>query len=183
MLRFLQWLLRREGLLRVANPVFGRFNPFLPEHRRDPYATWRRLREAEPVYYHKAFGAWMCTRYEDVQHVLRDKNFSTDRSEVPLVKWITRLTGSTAVMFEPGVILQFGGASDKALIIDANGATPSLTQTGSLEYRREWGESVLLPDGRVLALGGSEVKNELDVATERRVNETAASDGSEGEGQ
>lgn len=91
MLRFLQWLLRRERLLRAANPLFGRFNPFLPEHRRDPHLTWRRLRDAEPVYFHKALSCWICTRYDDVLHVLRDKNFSTDRSDVPLMKWITRL--------------------------------------------------------------------------------------------
>jgi cytochrome P450 len=90
--RFLQWLTRQERLLRLLGPLFGRFNPFLPEHRRNPHATWRALRETEPVYRSRIFGAWMLTRYDDVQHVLRDRNFTTDRSQVPLMKLIARLT-------------------------------------------------------------------------------------------
>ena len=96
MLRLLQWTFRQDAILRAARPVFGLFNPFLPEHRRDPHATWRRLRETAPVYRSRAFGAWMCTRYDDVLHVLRDENFTTDRSEVPVVKWITRMTRDDA---------------------------------------------------------------------------------------
>lgn len=92
MFRFLQWLTRRERFLRLLGPLFGRFNPFLPEHRRDPHATWRTLRQLEPVYRSRIFGAWMLTRYDDVQHVLRDRNFTTDRSEVPVMKLIARLT-------------------------------------------------------------------------------------------
>jgi cytochrome P450 len=92
MLRMLQWLLRKDAILRALSPAFGPFNPFLPAHRQDPHATWRRLRETDPVFYHRAFGAWLCTRHEDVLHVLRDDNFTTDRSEVPLVKWVSRMT-------------------------------------------------------------------------------------------
>jgi cytochrome P450 len=91
MLRFLQWLLRREGLLRALRPAFGRFNPFLPEHRRDPHTTWRALRESDPVYRSRAFGAWICTRYDDVLHVLRDPNFTTDRSANPAMKLVMRM--------------------------------------------------------------------------------------------
>ncbi|MGI9590552.1 MAG: cytochrome P450 [Myxococcota bacterium] len=92
MLRMLQWMLRRDTILRALGPVLGPFNPFTPQHRRDPHQTWRRLREADPVAYNRVFGAWLCTRYEDVLHVLRDDNFTTDRSEVPIVRWITRKT-------------------------------------------------------------------------------------------
>ncbi len=91
-LRLLQWLIARERLLRLASPLLGRFNPFLPEHRRDPHATWRALRSTEPVYRSRAFGAWLMTRYEDVLHVLRDRNFTTDRSEVPLMRFVMRMT-------------------------------------------------------------------------------------------
>ncbi|MEE8581352.1 MAG: cytochrome P450 [Myxococcota bacterium] len=94
MFRFLQWLTRQERLLRLMRPLFGRFNPFLPEHRRDPHATWRALRSEAPVYRSRVFGAWLLTRYQDVLHVLRDRNFTTDRSEVPLMKLIARLTRS-----------------------------------------------------------------------------------------
>jgi cytochrome P450 len=92
MLRQLQWMMRQDAILKVLGPAFGPFNPFRPEHRADPHASWRRLRETDPVYYHRVFGAFLCTRYEDVLHVLRDRNFTTDRSEVPLVKWVTWMT-------------------------------------------------------------------------------------------
>jgi cytochrome P450 len=91
-LRLIQWLTRRERLLRGLDPLFGRFNPFLVEHRRDPHDTWRTLREAEPVYRSRVFGAWLCTRYEDVLHVLGSPDFTTDRSEVPVMKLVARLS-------------------------------------------------------------------------------------------
>jgi cytochrome P450 len=93
MLRFIQWLTRRERLLGWLNPFFGRFNPFLPSHRRDPHATWRAMREADPVYWHPIFRIWMLTRYDDVLHVLRDPNFTTDRSSVPVMRAATRMAG------------------------------------------------------------------------------------------
>jgi cytochrome P450 len=94
MLRFLQWLTRQEWLLRVLSPLFGRFNPLTPEHRRDPQTTWRPLREATPIYRSRAFGAFICTRYDDVLHMLRDPHFSTDRSAVPLMRLLGRLSRS-----------------------------------------------------------------------------------------
>jgi pimeloyl-[acyl-carrier protein] synthase len=88
----IQKLTQREGLMRALNPLFGHFNPFLPAHRSDPHATWRALRESRPIYWHPVFRVWMLTRYEDALFVLRDRNFSTDRSAVPLMRWITRMT-------------------------------------------------------------------------------------------
>lgn len=92
MLRFLQWLLRRELLLRALGPAFGRFNPFLPEHRVDPHATWRDLRENAPVYRSRIFGGFLFTRYDDVLRILRDPVFSTDRSETAAMKLIMGVT-------------------------------------------------------------------------------------------
>ena len=34
----------------LLSPVFGKFNPFLPTFRTDPYTPLRRLRESAPVY-------------------------------------------------------------------------------------------------------------------------------------
>ena len=91
MFRFLQWIIARERLMRLLSPVFGLFHPFLPEHRRDPHTTWRRLREEAPVYRSRALGSWIVTRYDDVQHVLRDPNFTTDRKDVFLMRVATRM--------------------------------------------------------------------------------------------
>lgn len=89
-LRVIQWLLSHDRLVKLASPVFGAFNPFRPEHRNDPHASWRALRSRTPVYRSRALGCWVLTRYDDVSYVLRDRNFTTDRSEVPLVKLISR---------------------------------------------------------------------------------------------
>lgn len=72
-----------------------------------------------------------------------------------------RSTSSSAAMFAPGRILQFGGASNQAVVIDINGATPVVTATGSLSSRRDLVNAAILPDGTVLATGGSEVYNTL----------------------
>lgn len=73
---------------------------------------------------------------------------------------LTRWT-SSPVMFQPGRILQFGGISTAALMIDINGAAPVVTSTQPLSTARQWVSATALPDGRVLATGGSEVENEL----------------------
>jgi cytochrome P450 len=91
MLRFIQWLVRQERLLRVLRPAFGRFHPFLAEHRRDPQTTWRALRDGDRLYRSRLFQTFIATRYDDVAHVLRDPHFSTDRSEVPAMRWIARM--------------------------------------------------------------------------------------------
>ncbi len=62
---------------------------------------------------------------------------------------------TTAVMFEPGKILFFGGSTRKALVIDVTSGNPVVTQTGSISGIRHWVNGTLLPDGRVLATGGS----------------------------
>jgi cytochrome P450 len=92
MLRFLQWLLARERFLRMVRPLFGRFAPFDAAYRRDPHSQWRALREEAPVYRSRVFGTWVLTRYEDVLTVLRDKNFTTDRSNTAAMKFTARLT-------------------------------------------------------------------------------------------
>ena len=64
-------------------------------------------------------------------------------------------------MFQPGRILQIGGASSAALVIDINGAQPVVTSTQSMSTQRQWVSATVLPDGRVLGTGGSPVENQL----------------------
>ncbi len=72
-------------------------------------------------------------------------------------------TGSdaSAAMFRPGKILQFGGSSSSALVIDITGGAPVVSQTQQVSTQRRLVNATILADGRVLATGGSDVWNEL----------------------
>jgi cytochrome P450 len=52
------------------------FDPGSPEFRLDPYPTYRRLREVDPIH---QFGdsVWILTRYDDCVRVLEDSRLST----------------------------------------------------------------------------------------------------------
>jgi YVTN family beta-propeller protein len=76
---------------------------------------------------------------------------------------------NSAVMFAPGRILQAGGngyfngdgypASNMATIVDINGPAPVLTETAPMSLARRYINLVVLPDGRVVATGGTRVGN------------------------
>jgi len=68
---------------------------------------------------------------------------------------------ASAVMFRPGKILQFGGKWNGALVIDLTAMKPKATTSGSMSSIRQWVNGTVLPDGRVLATGGSAVVNQL----------------------
>lgn len=53
---------------------------FGPEMVADPYPVYRELRETDPVHWHEPFGAWLLTRYDDVNSVLHDPRFSAERT-------------------------------------------------------------------------------------------------------
>jgi len=68
---------------------------------------------------------------------------------------------ASAAMFRPGRILQFGGASNGAVVIDITSGTPVVTPTSSMSTQRRLVNAAVLPNGKVLATGGSQVNNEL----------------------
>jgi YVTN family beta-propeller protein len=81
---------------------------------------------------------------------------------------------SSAAMFSPGRILQYGGNSNQSIVIDINGAgatpTPTITNSGAMLRQRRWSVATILPNGRVLATGGSRVRNEMtDVSYEAEI--------------
>ena len=85
MLRQLQRLVASDRAMRALGLVAGPFHPWHPDVRRDPYPTWRRLRERAPLVRVRLLGAWAAGRYADVERILRDRCFSTDRSGVPMI--------------------------------------------------------------------------------------------------
>jgi YVTN family beta-propeller protein len=70
-------------------------------------------------------------------------------------------SASSVAMFRPGRIILFGSKSSNATIIDITGAAPVVSATQSLSSIRRWVNATVLADGRVLATGGTTVKNEL----------------------
>ena len=68
---------------------------------------------------------------------------------------------ASAAMFSPGRILQFGGNSNGAVVIDINGSTPSVTTTAAMASQRRLATATLMANGRVLATGGSPVWNDI----------------------
>lgn len=143
---------------------------------------WRRLTgNAVPrplPYYPRMFvapngktffaGEWKDTRYFDPSGDGRWEQV------IPRVKEITRDYGS-AVMYEPGKIIYIGGGGHRldrdqlpentAEIIDLNQASPRWSLTGSMAFRRRHMNATLLPDGQILATGGTSSKG-FNVATE-----------------
>ena len=71
------------------------FNPMDPEFLADPYPTYHRLRDEDPVH-HSPLDFWVLTRYEDVAAVLRDPRFIKE----PLVSMVAARFG---VSVPPGV--------------------------------------------------------------------------------
>ncbi len=73
---------------------------------------------------------------------------------------------TTAVMYQPGKVIQFGGESNAAVLIDISSAEvgiskPTITPTAPLSSQRRLVSGTVLPDGKVLATGGSSVWNEM----------------------
>lgn len=75
-----------------------------------------------------------------------------------------KVSGSQ-VMYAPGKILIAGGgqvnnddpstATNQAVILDVNGATPVATATSAMNSARNWGNLTVLPNGEVFANGGT----------------------------
>ncbi|MGQ0621998.1 MAG: PA14 domain-containing protein [Panacagrimonas sp.] len=68
---------------------------------------------------------------------------------------------ATAVMYQPGRILVFGGNEPLTRIVDITSGAPVITPTNPISSARNSVFGTILPDGRVLATGGSAVYNEL----------------------
>ncbi len=79
-----QRLLERPWFVRALNPIMGRFNPFLPAYRVDPYPVYAKLRREAPVYFSPVLRGWILTRHADIAGVLQDVRFSVRRDQSKL---------------------------------------------------------------------------------------------------
>lgn len=55
-----------------------KFDPNAPEFDLDPFPTYKYMREHAPVYWWAEAQGWVCTRYQDVLTLLRDRRFSVE---------------------------------------------------------------------------------------------------------
>jgi YVTN family beta-propeller protein len=77
---------------------------------------------------------------------------------------------ASAAMYRPGRILQFGGNSNGSIDIDITSGAPVVTVGDLMLRQRRLATATILPDGKVLATGGSAVWNELtDVSLEAEI--------------
>jgi YVTN family beta-propeller protein len=77
---------------------------------------------------------------------------------------------SSSAMFRPGRILQFGGESNNAIVIDITNGPPVVSVSQPMSSQRRWVNATILANGKVLATGGSSVRNELvDVNTSAEI--------------
>jgi len=91
MLRFLQRLMASERWMRVLGALSPSLRFWHPDVRRNPYPAYRRFRERGLVRL-RLFGGWVAGRYADVERILREPAFSTNRGEVALMKVLRRAT-------------------------------------------------------------------------------------------
>src|SRR5436190_2162866 len=57
------------------------FNPFDPDFRADPYPTYRRLRQEDPLHWSPlGTGFWVATRHQDFTSMLVDPRFGMGSS-------------------------------------------------------------------------------------------------------
>lgn len=63
------------------------FNPFLPDALDNPYPTYHRLREEDPVHWSPKLKSWVLTGYDDIRDVFfHDPRLSSDRSKAAKYK-------------------------------------------------------------------------------------------------
>ena len=56
------------------------YNPFAPGMLANPYEMYRSLREHDPIHRSEMMESWVLSRYDDIDKVLTDNRFSSDRA-------------------------------------------------------------------------------------------------------
>ncbi|HEX7793571.1 MAG TPA: LamG-like jellyroll fold domain-containing protein, partial [Vicinamibacterales bacterium] len=101
--------------------------------------------------------------------VVADANLQSRTLDVATQNWTvlgssTPVSSGTNAMYRPGRIIATGGGTNNGdpvirgtAVIDFNQPTPTWRQTSPMTYPRVQHNLVLLPDGKVLAVGGANV--------------------------
>eukprot|EP00456_Euglypha_rotunda_P062499 TRINITY_DN52582_c0_g1_i1.p2 TRINITY_DN52582_c0_g1~~TRINITY_DN52582_c0_g1_i1.p2 ORF type:complete len:200 (-),score=62.59 TRINITY_DN52582_c0_g1_i1:11-523(-) len=81
------------------------WDPYNPELSRDPYPTYKRMREESPLYYNEEHDFYALTRYADVEHGLRDKdNMSSAYGDIlEFIKAKSRMPDAVFIHQDPPV--------------------------------------------------------------------------------
>jgi hypothetical protein len=76
---------------------------------------------------------------------------------IPVTKSPPLTNGAGLAMYDTGKLLFYGNGSSHtdAWVIDLNAAAPAWRKVGSMHFARQKWSTVVLPDGRVMAIGGS----------------------------
>lgn len=90
-------------------------------------------------------------------------------------------SSGSSVMYAPGRLLFAGGgqynnttnqvATNRAVTVDINGATPQTAETSSMRLARNWLNLTVLPNGEVLANGGTRVGTQAGAANSTYASE------------
>lgn len=88
---------------------------------------------------------------------------------------VSSATGASAVMYRPGKVMKSGTWSDpdfkgmpvgaQTQVIDMTQASPAWRSTASMAFARAYEDLTVLPDGNVLATGGSSASEGVDITT------------------
>ena len=76
---------------------------------------------------------------------------------IPITKAPPQVNGAGLAMYDTGKLLFYGSGTSRtdSWVIDLNAAAPAWRRVGSLHFARQKWSTVVLPDGRVMAIGGS----------------------------
>jgi cytochrome P450 len=78
------------------------YNPFAGPHLQNPYPFFERLRKEAPVTFSPMLGAWLISRYEDINEVLRHPD---SYSSAGIIASTSDLTPEAAEILGPGPII------------------------------------------------------------------------------
>ena len=91
------------------------FDPGAPGFVDDPYPTYARLRAEDPVHFSEKLGAWLLTRYDDVDRAFRDPMFSSDRTRAKKFKGDRTLSRMRSIQSDPPEYVEMRGAITSTL--------------------------------------------------------------------